>query len=185
MRDAKSTHLALLFWSNIVRQYHKFRSFPLNDKNHWKHFRNDTLKTIYALRRTPFASFRHLSCISLKCLVKWTVKNTLCSSLPVPIASFFWIVHFATVAKEKKSFSAGERELRLFALGDDNPQSATIRRLCRRNASDSGMRRANTSVDKHEEATTKRLGKRSSSQRYSPARVRRDRLRNARLKVFA
>jgi len=62
-------------------------------------------------------------------------------------------------------------------LGDnDNLQSAAIRHgrllIARRcNASDSGMRRANTSVDKHKEATTKRLGRRSSSQRYSSTRV--------------
>jgi len=62
-------------------------------------------------------------------------------------------------------------------LGDnDNLQSAAIchgRLLIARrcNASDSGMRRANTNVDKHKEATTKRLGRRSSSQRYSSTRV--------------
>lgn len=62
-------------------------------------------------------------------------------------------------------------------LGDsDNLQSAAIRHSrsladcawC--NASDSGMRRANTSVDKHKEATTERLGKRSSLHRDTARR---------------
>jgi len=74
-------------------------------------------------------------------------------------------------------------------LGDnDNLQSAAIRHgrllIARRcNASDSGMRRANTSVDKHKEATTKSWGE--GVLHRDTARRESTRPRNARLKVFA